>query len=110
MLAELENINRFTEQALYYARSEHAEKDYSIHEISLCQVVHQAVADNKYLLLREHVAVRMEETDLRVFSDEKWLVFILDQLIVNAVKYRNENPTLQFPWNPAAAGAAVRVG
>lgn len=50
LLAELENINRFTEQALYYARSEHTEKDYSVRETRLSDVVHGAIADNKYLL------------------------------------------------------------
>ena len=46
VLAELENINRCAEQALYYARSEHTEKDYSIREMSLADVVHGAIADN----------------------------------------------------------------
>ena len=50
VLVELENINRYTEQALYYARSEHTEKDYSIREMNLADVVHGAIADNKYLL------------------------------------------------------------
>lgn len=35
ILAKLENINQYTEQALYYARSEHTEKDYSVRESSL---------------------------------------------------------------------------
>ena len=52
LLLELEKTNRFTEQALYYARSEHTEKDYSVREMALSQVVHQAIADNKYLLLK----------------------------------------------------------
>ena len=47
LMAELENINRFTEQALYYARSEHTENDYSVREIRLSNVVHGAIADNK---------------------------------------------------------------
>ena len=46
MMRELEKTNRFTEQALYYARSEHTEKDYSVREMALSQVVHQAIADN----------------------------------------------------------------
>ena len=40
LLLELEKTNRFTEQALYYARSEHTEKDYSVREMALSQVVH----------------------------------------------------------------------
>ena len=38
LMTELENIDRFTEQALYYARSEHTEKDYSVREISLSEI------------------------------------------------------------------------
>lgn len=96
LMAELENINRFTEQALYYARSEHTEKDYSVREISLSDVVHGAIADNKYLLRQNNVAVTVEDVEYSIYSDDKWLRFILDQLISNAVKYRTDQPVLHF--------------
>lgn len=96
LLAELENINRFTEQALYYARSEHTEKDYSVREINLSDIVHGAIADNKYLLRQNNVAVTVEDVEYSIYSDDKWLRFILDQLISNAVKYRTDQPVLHF--------------
>ena len=96
LLLELEKTNRFTEQALYYARSEHTEKDYSVREMSLSQVVHQAIADNKYLLLQSGVRLEVEEMEDTVYSDEKWVRFILNQLIANAVKYRSGQPVLSF--------------
>ena len=96
LMAELENINRFTEQALYYARSEHTEKDYSVREIRLSDVIHGAIADNKYLLRQNNVAVTVENVEYSIYSDDKWLRFILDQLISNAVKYRVEHPVLHF--------------
>ncbi len=96
LLQELEKTNRFTEQALYYARSEHTEKDYSVREMSLSQVVHQAIADNKYLLLQSGVRLEVEEMEDTVYSDEKWVRFILNQLIANAVKYRSGQPVLRF--------------
>ena len=92
----LEKTNRFTEQALYYARSEHTEKDYSVREMSLSQVVHQAIADNKYLLLQSGVRLEVAEMSDTVYSDEKWVRFILNQLIANAVKYRSGQPVLLF--------------
>lgn len=88
LLAQLEKTDRYTEQALYYARSEHTEKDFVVREITLCDVIHQAVTDNKYLLMQNHMTVDVEESGLTVFADEKWLRFILNQLIANAVKYR----------------------
>ena len=96
LLVELEKVNRYTEQALYYARSEHTEKDYSVREIRLFDVVHQSIAENKYLLLKNGVGIDLQETDDSVYSDEKWLCFILNQLIVNSVKYRTEQPVLKF--------------
>lgn len=96
LLAQLEKVNRYTEQALYYARSEHTEKDYSVREIRLFDAVHQSIAENKYLLLQNGVGIDLQETDDTVYSDEKWLCFILNQLIVNSVKYRTEQPVLKF--------------
>lgn len=96
ILTELEKTNRFTEQALYYARSEQAQKDYCVREIRLFDVVHQAIAENKYLLLQYDVSLDLKETEDNVFSDEKWLCFILNQFIVNAVKYRSAHPVLSF--------------
>lgn len=96
LMAELEKINRFTEQALYYARSEHTEKDYSVREISFGDVIHGAVADNKYLLRQNNVTVAVGDVEYSICSDEKWLRFILDQLISNAVKYHTDHPVLYF--------------
>ncbi len=96
LLAELEQITHYTEQALFYARSEQPEKDYLVREIRLFDVVHQAIAENRYLLRQYSVQIVLTETDDSVYSDEKWLCFILDQLIVNAVKYRTGSPKIRF--------------
>lgn len=96
ILTELENINQYTEQALYYARSEHTEKDYSVREINLCDVVHNAIADNKYLLRQSNMTITMDELEYRVYTDDKWVRFILNQIIGNTVKYRTEHPALHF--------------
>lgn len=96
LLLELEKTNRFTEQALYFARSEYTEKDYSVREMALAQVVHQAIADNKYLLLQNGMRLEVKAIQDTVYSDEKWVRFILNQLIANAVKYRAGQPVLRF--------------
>ena len=96
ILAELENINQYTEQALYYARSEHTEKDYSVREINLCDIVHSAIADNKYLLRQSNMTITIDNIENIVYTDDKWVRFILNQIICNAVKYCIEKPVLHF--------------
>ena len=80
-MGEVEEITQYTEQSLYYARSENTQNDYLIREIRLLDVLHDAVADNKYLLMQNQVVLELPENDLCVCSDEKWLRFILDQSI-----------------------------
>lgn len=96
MLAQLECITHYTEQALYYARSEHTEKDSLIRETHLAEVVHQAIAENKYMLCQHQAEVIVEEMPGVVCTDDKSLCFILNQLIGNAVKYRTASPRLRF--------------
>lgn len=96
LLSELERMNHYIEQTLYFARSEHTEKDYLIRETVLSDVVHKALAENKQLLLRQQVQIRVEDSGLTAFTDEKWLVFMLSQLIQNAVKYRGDEPVIAF--------------
>ena len=96
LLLELEKTNRFTEQALYYARSEHTEKDYSVREIRLSDVVHGAIADSKYLLRQNNVAITVDDMEYSIYSDDKWVRFILDQIISNVIKYRTGHPILHL--------------
>lgn len=96
LLTELETVSRYTEQTLYYARSGHTQKDYSIREIRLDTVVHDAIADNKYLLRLNQAIVTVDQMESPVFTDDKWVRFILNQLIGNAVKYSQHQPHLHF--------------
>ena len=59
-------------------------------------MVHGAIADNKYLLLHSGMRLEVEEMQDTVYSDEKWVRFILNQLIANAVKYRTKQPVLRI--------------
>ena len=59
-------------------------------------MVHGAIADNKYLLRQNNVTVTVDDMEYSIYSDDKWVRFILDQLISNAIKYRTDQPMLHF--------------
>ncbi|MCM1184156.1 MAG: sensor histidine kinase [Roseburia sp.] len=96
LLLELERLNHYVEQALYLSGSEHTEKDYRIRELVLVEAVHQAIAQNKQLLLQNQVRLCVEPSDVTAYTDERWLVFILSQLLNNAVKYKSDTPVIEF--------------
>lgn len=84
---ELLKINYLVEQALYYARSENVEKDYFIKEIRLFNAVEKAVVNNRIQILEKNIKLIIDDTEDMVYTDEKWLYYILEQIIVNAIKY-----------------------
>lgn len=89
---ELDKVENYTEQALFYARSNAVEKDYIINKTNLKEVVNGAILKNKTTLLNEKVS--LELTNLKneeIYTDSKWAIFIINQIIQNAIKYSNQD-------------------
>jgi signal transduction histidine kinase len=87
MRDELDMIETYVEQALYYARSSAVEKDYIIRELSLERPVYAVIKRNSGVMIKSGISVTAENLNITVRSDAKWLEFILHQLVINAVKY-----------------------
>ena len=74
---------------LYYARSENVYKDYMIQRINLKEAVFEVLEKNRFLLIENGIRAEVVCEDF-AYTDRKWIVFILNQMILNSVKYRNE--------------------
>lgn len=97
VLSELGKIDEFVEQTLFYARSEEVEKDYLIKEISLEQCVNDVIIKNKQLFISNNINIELDELDKNIYSDSKWVEFIVNQVVINAIKYRNkDNPEVKI--------------
>ena len=90
MIEELDKIDAYAEQALFYARSSYVEKDYVLKKISLRKVTSEVLKKNRKLLLEEKISIQCHDLDVEVFSDSKWLAFILHQILSNSIKYMGE--------------------
>ena len=87
---ELDKIENYIEQALYYARSNTVEKDYIIKKNNLKDIVSSTILKNKTTLIQNNVKIEMENLEEEVYTDSKWCVFILSQIIQNSIKYSKE--------------------
>ena len=97
ILSEIDTIDMYIEQALFYARSEEVEKDYLIKEISLAKSINEVIIKNKRLFILNNIDLSIDNVEYFVYSDSKWLEFILNQIIINSIKYRsNENPSIKI--------------
>lgn len=93
---ELEEVEYYLEQALYYSRSNGVEKDYIIKCMNLNSIVQDVIRKNSKTLIQSKVRISLEDLDFQVYTDEKWMAFILKQIVINSVKYRKEDPQICF--------------
>ncbi|MGL5575792.1 MAG: ATP-binding protein, partial [Sarcina sp.] len=97
LLLEVSNVEYYIEQALFYARSETLEKDYLVKEIELKDCINKVLIKNRKQLILNNVSVSMAKNDGLVYSDEKWIEFIIEQIVNNAIKYKKgKNQGISF--------------
>jgi len=85
---EVNKLNKGLNMAMYYARIDSFQKDFLVDLISLKKLVFDTVNEEKKVFIKNQIAPRVEiEPELEVYSDAKWLKFVIEQLIINGVKY-----------------------
>ena len=85
---ELAKMENQVEKVLYYARMERAYQDYFIVKTNLREVALRAIQKNKMYLMENQMQVRLDMEDIEVSTDEKWVLFLLNQILSNCIKYR----------------------
>lgn len=93
---ELDKVENYIEQALYYARSNTVEKDYYVKKVNLKDIVNESIKKNKNVLIHEKISVNVHDLELEVNTDNKWVVFILNQIIQNSIKYKKQDRNLEI--------------
>ena len=101
--AELAQIEAHVERALYYARVKSPEQDCIIRQTALADIVSQAVGNHRTLLIQSQMKIETGDLDFTVYTDRKWAVFMLGQLLQNASRYRNND-------SPSILLTATRCG
>jgi len=94
---QLDRIEGFVEQVLYYSRSNNAHKDYIIRQISLDDVVRNVVKRNYRDFIHKKIKLDIKDASEIVYSDVKWTEFIINQIIGNSIKYSsNKEPMINI--------------
>lgn len=94
---EMDKIDNYTEQALFYARSNTVEKDYIIRKNALKEIVNASILKNKNQLIQNNISINIKTLNQIVYTDSKWCIFIISQIIQNSIKYtKNENKQVEI--------------
>ncbi|PFY15450.1 sensor histidine kinase, partial [Bacillus toyonensis] len=87
--SQMNRIEGFVEQVLYYSRSNNVNKDYIIKPINLDNVVRNVIKRNYRDFIHKRIKLDIQDIDEIVYSDGKWVEFIINQIIGNSIKYSN---------------------
>lgn len=87
---EVDKLESYIEQVLYYSKIDTVEEDYKITKYNLKDIVHKVVLNNKKALIGNKIKIDLHDLDYKVQTDAKWLSFILNQVINNSIKYRKK--------------------
>ena len=93
---EVDKIDNYIEQALYYSKIDDFSKDYLINEVSLDKVIKESIKKHAKTFINKKIKVEIDNIDLNVTTDKKWLLFIVDQILSNSLKYTREGGKIKI--------------
>ena len=84
---ELQKTEQYVDMALQYLRLDSASSDFVFKEYSLDDILKQALREYSGMFIRKRIALNYRQTGITVVTDEKWLLFVIGQILSNALKY-----------------------
>ncbi|WP_105617223.1 sensor histidine kinase [Vallitalea okinawensis] len=87
---QLFRIEQYVEMVLGYLRIDSTTSDLYFKYYSLDSIIKQCVRKKAQLFIRKNIRLELEEINSKVLTDEKWLVFVIDQILSNSLKYTEE--------------------
>lgn len=87
---ELFRIEQYVEMALCFARLDSSSSDFLFKTCNIRNIVKQALRKYSVLFLRSGLSFQIGDFEILAVTDEKWLCFVIEQLISNALKYTRQ--------------------
>ncbi|MDO4276511.1 MAG: sensor histidine kinase [Eubacteriales bacterium] len=109
LLEEMDKLEEFVEQMMFYSKSSSLQDDYKIREVPLKNLVMGAVKRQARFMIAEHVTPEFNNLDYVVLTDPKWMDFVLGQIISNGVKYRSREQKPKLVFSAVCVGKTVTL-
>ncbi|KLE14288.1 ATP-binding protein [Clostridium sp. C8] len=93
---ETEKINFLVNSIIYGSRATVASEDIFIKEENLGNIVKKSIKNNSFFLIKNKMEVVTSNLNYNIYSDGKWIIYVIDQLINNAIKYSKEKGKIEF--------------
>ena len=85
--AELFRIEQYVDMALQYLRIDAEYTDFAFRQVALDEVIRGAIRKYARQFIYKKICLSYQETQVQVLTDEKWMGFVVEQILSNALKY-----------------------
>lgn len=96
---DLQRIEQYVEMVLCYLRLDSNSSDYVIREYDIDGIVRQGIKKFASQFIRKKIKLDYRPSDLKVVTDEKWLLFVIEQVLSNSLKYTKQGSISVFVNN-----------
>ena len=97
---DLQRVEQYVEMVLAFLCLDTESTDYVIKEQNLDEIVRGAVKKFSTSFIRKKLRLIYEPLNISVITDEKWLSFVVEQVLSNALKYTREGSITIYPETP----------
>ncbi len=90
LIIQIHRIEQYVEMALNYIKIKDMNQDLRIERYVLKDIVNEVVKKQSALFIQKKIKVSVKQLDKDILTDQKWISFVIEQILSNALKYTNE--------------------
>lgn len=87
LLEQTFKIEQYVEMVLSYLKIDGSYSDLVFQHYKLLNIIRQSVRKYAHMFIRKNISLELIEMDCTVLTDEKWLSFVIEQILSNSLKY-----------------------
>lgn len=90
LLMQVFKIEQYVDMVLHYIKIDHMSSDMRIKEYSLDSIVNEVIRKQATFFIQKKIKLKKETIERHILTDEKWISFVIEQILSNALKYTKD--------------------
>ncbi len=90
LLVQILKIEQYVDMALHYIKMKHMSSDLQIKEYALGDIVDEVIKKEAIFFIQKRIKLDKQPIESMILTDEKWISFVIEQILSNALKYTKE--------------------
>lgn len=90
LFMQVMRIEQYVEMTLHYMKIQHMSHDLKIKKYALKNILDEVIKKQRLFFINKKIQLQLEDIDLDILTDEKWISFVLEQILSNALKYTKQ--------------------